>query len=89
VGRIGGENEGSGSYSIFFKVEGQLFSNETGGITRFKKEQRKTGGGPGPSESETPSDMDWAIHNVCPIDFEEDVSAFDSDYFKSNADTPG
>jgi hypothetical protein len=58
-------------------------------ITRFKKEQRKTGGGPGPSESETPSDMDWAIHNVCPIDFEEDVSAFDSDYFKSNADTPG
>jgi hypothetical protein len=51
------------------------------GITRFKKEQRKTGGCPGPSESETPSDMDWAIHNVCPIDFEEDVSAFDSDYF--------
>jgi hypothetical protein len=44
-------------------------------ITRFKKEQRKTGGCPGPSESETPSDMDWAI------DFEEDVSAFDSDYF--------
>ncbi|KAH0820483.1 hypothetical protein GEV33_002308 [Tenebrio molitor] len=51
-------------------------------ITQFKKEQRKTGGGPGPSESETPSDMDWAIHNVCPIDFEEDVSAFDSDNFR-------
>jgi hypothetical protein len=51
-------------------------------ITQFKKEQRKTGGGPGPSESEAPSDMDWAIHNVCSIDFEEDVSVFDSDYFR-------
>ncbi|KAJ3622512.1 hypothetical protein MTP99_003017 [Tenebrio molitor] len=51
-------------------------------IAQFKKEQRKTGGGPGPSETETPSDMDWAIHNVCPIDFEEDVSAFDSDNFR-------
>jgi hypothetical protein len=51
-------------------------------IAQFKKEQRKTGGGPGPSETETPSDMDWAIHNVCPIYFEEDVSAFDSDNFR-------
>jgi hypothetical protein len=37
-------------------------------ITRFKKKkQRKTGGGPGPSEGDTPSDMDWAIHNVLTI----------------------
>ncbi|KAH0818786.1 hypothetical protein GEV33_004005 [Tenebrio molitor] len=33
-------------------------------------------------EGETPSDTDRAIYNVCPIDFEEDVSAFDSDHFR-------
>jgi hypothetical protein len=68
VGRVAGENE-----------EGRLSSKPI--LPNIKKKQRKTGG-TGSPEGETPSDTDRAIYNVCPIDFEEDVSAFDSDHFR-------
>jgi hypothetical protein len=51
-------------------------------ITRFKKEQRKMEGGPGSLERETPLIWIGQFIMFAPIDFEKDVSAFDSDYFR-------
>ncbi|KAH0815078.1 hypothetical protein GEV33_007712 [Tenebrio molitor] len=53
-------------------------------ITRFKKEQRKMEGGPGSLERETPLIWIGQFIMFAPIDFEKDVSAFDSDYFRDD-----
>lgn len=48
-------------------------------ISVFKKTIKKTGGGSPPV---APSETDWALHSICPNDFTEDTSKFDSDYIK-------
>jgi hypothetical protein len=76
VGRTGGENE-EGKLRDFRRKQAAKTS-----ITRFKKEQRKMEGGPGSLERETPLIWIGQFIMFAPIDFEKDVSAFDSDYFR-------
>jgi hypothetical protein len=71
--KIGVERDPSNLRSAYYRFKQQAKS----AVGAYKRYFKKTGGGPGPSTE--PTELEWAIANICPIDFEEDEPLLDSD----------
>lgn len=72
-----GYNRGSKDIKLAYI---RMKSSAKKAIARHRRELKKTGGGT--AEDKAPTEMDWTIVDISPLDFEEDEAELDSDSFR-------
>lgn len=68
----GCERDAKSIKELYARLKGQAKSS----IREYRAYKKKTGGGP---RCKSPSEIDWAIYEICPDDFEKDTFDFDCD----------